>query len=334
MKDRVLAFLRRPRSEDFEDLALALFAWQVEHNPDYRALAGDLHPQEWTRIPTVPVGLFRDLDLTCFPASQARYQFHTSGTTTGRPGVHRLRDAEVYDASASRWFLECVPHAPPRAISLVPSPARAPNSSLSHMVGLLYPDATWAVDAQGQPDTGVAWDALARTRTPVFLATTALALDLLLSDRMRLELPPGSLLMVTGGFKGRTARTEPRELLSTASDRLGAPVVGEYGMTELRSQMWTQVAWGAQADPEGPFYPPPWMRALVVDPDTGLVLPPGVPGQIRFVDLANHDTVLAVETLDHGTLHPDGSVRLHGRLPGAPARGCSLTVEEALLARP
>ncbi|HCH65495.1 MAG TPA: hypothetical protein DFR83_22010 [Deltaproteobacteria bacterium] len=51
---------------------------------------------------------------------------------------------------------------------------------------------------------------------------------------------------------------------------------------------------------------------------------------MRFIDLANIDTVLGIETRDEGQLLPDGRLILHGRLPGAPARGCSLTVEEAM----
>ena len=39
--------------------------------------------------------------------------------------------------------------------------------------------------------------------------------------------------------------------------------------------------------------------------------------------------LVGIETLDRGIVHEDGSVSLQGRLEGAPARGCSLTVEEA-----
>ena len=90
-------------------------------------------------------------------------------------------------------------------------------------------------------------------------------------------------------------------------------------MSELSSQLW--------ASPAGaPFVPPAWMRVLAVDPWSGL---PTETGLLRFFDLANVQTVLAIETADVGTVHPDGSVSLAGRLPGARLRGCSLTVEEA-----
>ena len=99
----------------------------------------------------------------------------------------------------------------------------------------------------------------------------------------------------------------------------GAQVVGEYGMSELASQLW--------AVPAGsPFLPPPWMRVMAVDPWTGDATTRGL---LRFFDLANHQTVMAIETQDVGVVLPDGRVKLEGRLTGAVPRGCSLTIEEA-----
>ena len=72
--------------------------------------------------------------------------------------------------------------------------------------------------------------------------------------------------------------------------------------------------------------PPPWMRVLAVEPWSGQ---PATRGLLRFFDLANHQTVMAIETADVGVVHEDGSVTLEGRLEGSTPRGCSLTVEEA-----
>ena len=54
---------------------------------------------------------------------------------------------------------------------------------------------------------------------------------------------------------------------------------------------------------------------------------PGTPGLLRHYDLANYNSVQALQTQDRGTLTPDGFV-LQGRAPDAEVRGCSLTVEE------
>ena len=126
--------------------------------------------------------------------------------------------------------------------------------------------------------------------------------------------------MVTGGFKGRR-REVPASVLheQLASQMPGAQIVGEYGMSELASQLWSIPA-GAG------FRPPPWMKVLAVDPWSGEVADRGL---LRFFDLANHQTVLAIETQDVGVVASDGRVHLEGRMAGAVPRGCSLTVEEA-----
>ena len=57
----------------------------------------------------------------------------------------------------------------------------------------------------------------------------------------RLALPEGSRVMHTGGFKGRSREVAPRELLSRMATIFAIPenaVVGEYGMTELSSQLY------------------------------------------------------------------------------------------------
>jgi hypothetical protein len=133
-------------------------------------------------------------------------------------------------------------------------------------------------------------------------------------------LPAGSCVMITGGFKGRIRAVDADELVQLAAARLGARVVLEYGMTELSSQLWAAPGRGYRA--------PPWLRPRVVDPETGAPLPDGVTGQLRFYDLCNLDTAVCVETLDAGRI-VDGELWLEGRLPGAPARGCSLVVEDA-----
>jgi len=128
--------------------------------------------------------------------------------------------------------------------------------------------------------------------------------------------------MVTGGFKGRQVALDDDGLYAAIRARLKpARLVTEYGMTELSSQLWGR--------PGEAYRPPPWLRVVAVDPHTGEPVPPGQPGPLRFYDLCNVDSTLGVETLDRGSVQADGGVVLEGRLEDAPARGCSLTVEEA-----
>jgi hypothetical protein len=106
--------------------------------------------------------------------------------------------------------------------------------------------------------------------------------------------------MVTGGFKGRRVRLDAPGLYASLGQRLGQTrVVGEYGMTELSSQLWSDPVPAGQQP--GDFVAPPWLRVYTVDPATGQ---PASPGLLRFVDLANRWSVLAIETMDMGIVDP------------------------------
>src|SRR5690606_24122576 len=99
-----------------------------------------------------------------------------------------------------------------------------------------------------------------------------------------------------------------------------------YGMTELSSQLYDGRRVEGCAAP-GLFRPPPWMRVVAVDPETHEALPDGREGLARFIDLANVDSALVVQTSDRVRVTSDG-VALLGRAAGAEPRGCSLTIEE------
>lgn len=319
MREAVARFISAGEG-DPAALALALFRWQRAQSPLYAALAGDVDPRDPTEIPAVPVPLFKELDFACFPLDAPHVAFRTSGTTGQVRGVHHLRDTALYDLAAAAHFHAMVADAPRRVVSLCPPGGG--ESSLGHMVDRLGETVVHAfVDGQV---TDAAWPALAGD--PVFLAATAFALDALLALDGRAALDPRSLVMVTGGFKGRRVRLDAPGLYRALPGRLGAPrVVGEYGMTELCSQLWTRPVPAGELP--GPFVAPPWLLPYAVDPATGRPVD-GV-GLLRFVDLANVDSVLAVETLDLGEVH-GAEVTLHGRLEGAELRGCSLRAEDFL----
>ncbi len=304
---------------EFGDLALRLWAHQMLENADYADICGDFKPRDWTELPAVPVALFRHLALTSFPPDEASVVFRTSGTTGAR-GVVRLRSTELYDLGARAHAEAVVGPIPGWGVSLVP---HAVDSSLGHMCAAFCPDMVRCFSATGT-DVAGAWAVLAEraaTGRPLFVPGTAFALATLVAERdTPVVLPLGSVVMVTGGFKGRLVSLSAEGLRDRLRTLLpGARHVEEYGMSELGSQLWAP-AHGA------PFVPPPWLRVRAVDPLTGA---PVRVGLLRFTDLTNMDTAVCVETRDLGEVLDDGRVVLHGRLPGAAARGCSLSVEEA-----
>jgi hypothetical protein len=318
-----------------EALALELFAWQRARSPVLEALAEGSVPATLEAIPAVPVDLFKQLPVATFPLDEARVVFRTSGTTQGTRGTVHLLGTDLYDAGARAWFDACVPSAPARWVSLC---SHAGDSSLGHMVADFAGVRGAALARIFDPERGVApdaWERLAEVAVagPVFLACTAFALDALLAMPGSVALDARSVVMVTGGFKGRAVRLDAPSLYAALPPRLGTPrVVGEYGMTELSSQLWTEPV-PAGAVP-GAFRAPPWLHAYTVDPFHGA--PCAGEGQLRFVDLCNVDSAVAIETLDLGEVtEVDGvqHVTLRGRIPGAEARGCSLTVEDAYARR-
>ena len=153
---RVLAWLREPvaswRDDDdrFGALALDLFAFQFAHCAPYRRFCErrDRTPDRvasWREIPAVPAGAFKELALRSFPAERERHVFRTSGTATERRGELHLDTLELYEASLLPSFRRGVlPDLPPgsraRIRVLAPSPEEAPDSSLSHMFGVVLRD--------------------------------------------------------------------------------------------------------------------------------------------------------------------------------------------------
>jgi hypothetical protein len=161
---------------------------------------------------------------------------------------------------------------------------------------------------------------------PIGIAGTAFSFVHLLdawADLPPLRLPRGSWLLETGGFKGRSREVSKAELyahLSAIFSVRDDSIWNEYGMSELSSQAYAHATAGLHAVP-------PWARVLVVDPATGREVPVGQRGLVRWFDLANVDSVFALQTLDLAERTTTG-FRLIGRLPRTEPRGCSLSAED------
>jgi hypothetical protein len=83
------------------------------------------------------------------------------------------------------------------------------------------------------------------TRHPSLLLGTAFSfvhlLDFLVERNLRFDLPAGSRVMETGGYKGRSRALPKTELHQLITERLGVPpshIICEYGMSELSSQAY------------------------------------------------------------------------------------------------
>lgn len=331
LDERVLRFQSDPAVEPFLAIANDLATWQYEHVPSLRRWWDHRgqHPpfDHLDDLPAVPTDAFRS---TRFhdPERVPLRTFLTSGTTSGARGAHLRSTLRAYDHGARLHFRSAV-QPPGRAQwpALALDAARHPESSLSYMIDLLAADdhasVHWLLTDEGL-DPRLLQTHLTPDH-PVVLFGTAFAFAELL-QMQHAPLHPDSLLLETGGFKGRHAEVDR----ATFHARLAAHVHldparirSEYSMTELSSQLYTLPG-------ERRFLPPHWLHVSTADPDTLRPLPPGSEGLLRFVDLANTDTVLAVQTSDMGRVDVDGLVNLLGRDPRATPRGCSLAVEELL----
>jgi hypothetical protein len=131
--------------------------------------------------------------------------------------------------------------------------------------------------------------------------------------------------MDTGGLKTQKREVSREEFLGLVQTYLGisqASSINEYGMCEMSSQFYAR---GASPVLQGP----PWVRTLVMDLETGEPVQEGANGALRHFDLANVDSVLAIQTEDLGEAHGKGFI-LKGRVPAADLKGCSLDMERYL----
>ena len=358
----------------FSKLALELFTLQFQHNPAYQKICGArrVTPKEvehWTQIPAVPASAFKELELTCIPPEKRTTVFHSSGTTEQKPSrhFHNAESLALYEMSLWAWFEQnlfsnCeLRIANCELLVLTPPPERVPHSSLVHMfetirqklggasvpasrtgfLGKLATDGSWTLDFAAAL-AALDDNSKLKTQNPKLFLGTAFSfvhlLDYLVEQNLRVELPAGSRVMETGGYKNRSRSMPKAELHSLIMERLGVPVeniICEYGMSELSSQAYDSVTsdgWRVTINRSASRHPslvtrrlrfPPWARVQITSPETGREVADGETGLIRVFDLANVFSVAAIQTEDLGVRRGDG-FELIGRAQLAEPRGCSL----------
>lgn len=347
----LLAFLAREDSgeTEFNALALRLFAHQFQHNLAFQRFCQQRGRtprtvKRWQDIPAVPINGFKDLTLSCVPTGQCARVFQTSGTTRGDvKGRHWHPDLAVYDRSMTLNFRArfMAGRERMRMGILFPDEQLMPNSSLAHYLALAWrhfgtPDSRYYLD-----NAGLQLDALCATLEQVHKSGEPFALlgasysfvhlmDALQARGLRFQLPAGSRLLDTGGFKGQSREMDMEEFYGTLSATFGVPrsaCINMYGMTELSTQFYDAGNAVLPAVKSGPH----WIRTRVLDPLTGQEMPAGERGILAHTDLGNYNAVTTILTEDVGVA-VDGGFLLLGRAQGTQAKGCSIAVDEFLKA--
>lgn len=329
-KDSLSGFLSDPNLGSFDDLALNLFTFQFQNNPSFRNYCQFLsrtpeNTLHWKEIPAVPTNAFKHPahPLTC--GGEIQKTFLTSGTTTEIRGAHHFPETSLYELSLTKtWESASLPNLP--TYFLAPSATEAPQSSLSHMFDHFN---------TGGPDSFLLRDSkfhLAplfrhlESGGPLILMGTALAFLHFMEILGPLDLPTGSQILETGGYKGTNHSLSKPDFYHQLSQFFNIPpehIHNEYGMTELSTQAYA-------TGPEGTHCFPAWCRHLILDPETTREVPTGEMGYLQIHDLANLYSVAGIRTQDFAIGHSDGSFTLIGRDPGALPRGCSRTIDHAL----
>ncbi len=207
-------------------------------------------------------------------------------------------------------------------------------ASRAEFLGRIASDGSWTLDFDAVL-AALEDDLKLKTQNSKLVLGTAFSfvhlLDYLTEHNLRFQLPPGSRVMETGGYKNRSRSMPKAELHTLITERLGVPgenIVCEYGMSELSSQAYdcvTSDAWrmAGKSAASRHFEFPSWARVQIISPETGCEVADGEVGLIRIYDLANVFSVMAVQTEDLGVRRGDG-FELIGRAQFAEPRGCSL----------
>ena len=343
----LLAFIAQDACTDdqFDQLALRQFAYQYESNTPFRSFcqrrgATPRNVRAWSDIPAVPIDAFKAMELRSEPASATERVFMTSGTT-GRAarGRHFHPKLDVYDLAMKRYvsqrFMQGAERLP-MAI-LFPDEQAMPNSSLAHYLALAKSefgtaDSRYFLGSEGLDIPGLcaALDESQRSGQPYALLGASFSLvhvmDALRAQGRRFQLPEGSRILDTGGYKGQSRELPLEEFYADLSDLLGVPrthCINMYGMTELSTQFYDDGNAALPSVKSGPH----WIRSRLVEPITGRSVAAGERGILVHCDLANYNSVSTILTEDVG-LWADGGFLLLGRAEGAAAKGCSLAVDE------
>jgi hypothetical protein len=310
---------------DFLPQALAVFQFQYRYNPVYQLYIDTLgvdprSVRELADIPFLPIGFFKTHRVmsTDFTPEAC---FESSGTTGTGGSMHYVRRLDLYRRSFRSGFERA--YGPVDGwcmIGLLPSYLERSHSSLVLMADEL-------IRMTGHPDSGFylyehekLFQTLRRleaSRQKTILIGVSFAL-LDFAERYAMSLEH-TVVMETGGMKGRRREMVRAELHGILQERLGVPTIhAEYGMTELLSQAWSAG--------HGLFEPVPWMKALVRREDDPFDVRSAGEGILNIIDLANIYSCSFLATEDAGKVLDNGLFEVSGRVDNSDIRGCSLLV--------
>lgn len=317
-------YLHKVNEENFEKIALALFHHQYQHNRLYQQYVDALgrKPQQVLcieDIPFLPISFFKTHEIRSVDNVQPDLVFESSGTTAEVRSRHFVYREQLYRETLLRGFKKFYGEPSQYTfLALLPSYLEQGNSSLVHMAQILMSESGAEGNGFYLGHTEELKNTLqqleAKQQRYILLGVTYALLDFALACPMALR---QAIVMETGGMKGRKkeiTRAAVHELLK--SQWQINSIHTEYGMTELLSQ--------AYSHKEGRLKPADTLRVFVRPLNDPLTTEITGSGCLNMIDLANVDSCAFIATEDLGTVFPDRSFEVLGRMDHTALRGCSL----------
>ncbi len=315
---------------NFNELAVELFNYQYQNNTVYRQYCDALKTNVESvhsikKIPFLPISFFKTHTVKT-GEFETDTIFESSGTTQSVNSKHFVKDIELYRQSFTTCFKKFYGLPENKCIlGLLPSYLERKNSSLVIMTEELIKNSDnllsgFYLNDHEKLHRTLMHNELLKMPTLLIGVTYAL-LDYAEKYPMQLR---NTIVMETGGMKGRRQEMTRPEVHSRLQDQLGISLVhSEYGMTELLSQAYSKG--------DGIFHCPGWMKVLLRDEDDPFHIMSGADAEIRsqtgiinIIDLANIHSCSFIATDDIGRLHANESFEILGRMDSSDVRGCSL----------
>lgn len=306
----------------FDEVCQDVFHFQKAHNAIYGEFASLLKRTPFEALPFLPVEMFKSHAVKT-GSFESQTVFTSSGTTGAVTSRHHVRETAWYEEVFTQTFRLAYGNPTDFCfLCLLPSYLERDGSSLIYMAESLIRQSKYETSGFYLKATD---DLLARLEQnkaqkipTVLLGVTFALLDL--AEARQLHLSENTIVMETGGMKGRRKEMTREELHQILTYRLGVKHIhSEYGMTELMSQAYSKG--------EGIFRCPPQLKIVITDVnDPFEILPNGRTGTVNIIDLANIDSCAFIATKDLGKVYPDGSFEILGRYDHSDVRGCNLLI--------
>ena len=315
----------RLQPSQFEEMALQIYRYQYQHNAIYGQYANAVgRPPEkvnsLTSIPFLPIRFFKSHSVVSGDF-EPEAVFESSGTTQTVNSRHYVKSMAIYKQSFMLAFQQFYgPATDWCIIGLLPSYLERKKSSLVVMANELIKQSSHASSGFYLYEHEKLFHLLTllekQKQKTLLIGVTFALLDFAEANSLKLQ---HTIVMETGGMKGRREEWTRRQVHDFLMEKLGVTVVhSEYGMTELLSQ--------AYSDGNGIFYCPPWMKVLLRDDDDPLHITANDNGIVNVIDLANIHSCSFIATDDAGKMHPGEGFEVIGRTDNSDLRGCSLMV--------